>query len=146
MQSPTIDHWNALKRILQYLQGTKTRGLFFKHSANHLLGYADANWASDIDDRKSTIGFAIFLGSNLVSWSSSSRKQKVVSHSSTEAEYISLAAAASEVHWLSNLYTRYPFHLFKVLCCFETILVRHISHLILYFITALVGTLLLVNS
>jgi len=54
-----------------------------------------------VDDRKSTTGFAIYLGNHLISWSS--RKQKAVSRSSTEAEYRALAAATSEITWVEFL-------------------------------------------
>jgi hypothetical protein len=64
-------------------------------------GFADADWAGCIDDRCSTRGFAIFLGSNLVSWSA--RKQLTVSQSSTEAEYKAIANAIAEIMWIQTL-------------------------------------------
>uniref|UniRef100_A0A1S4BM80 Uncharacterized mitochondrial protein AtMg00810-like n=1 Tax=Nicotiana tabacum TaxID=4097 RepID=A0A1S4BM80_TOBAC len=91
-------HWVAVKRILRYVNATSSHGLFLSHGSSGLLhGYCDSDWGGDVDDRKSTTGFAIFLGFNLISWAS--RKQKVVSRSSTEAEYRALAAATSEMTW-----------------------------------------------
>ena len=66
-----------------------------------LEGYSDADWASNLDDRKSISGICIFLGGNLIT--RSSRKQKVVAHSSTEAEYRALASAATDLIWVHNL-------------------------------------------
>ncbi|CAL1404706.1 unnamed protein product [Linum trigynum] len=102
--SPTDNHWAAVKRILRYLTGTIDRGLVItKSSSLHVHGYSDASWASCPQDRKSVTGFAVFCGSNLVSWST--RKQKSVARSSTECEYRALATLASEVLWLQSLLT-----------------------------------------
>lgn len=102
MHSPLEDHWQAVKRILRYIQGTQDMGLLLqKCSFPKLTALCDADWASDPVDRRSTSGFCIYLGSNLVSWIS--RKQSVVSRSSTEAEYRALALAVAELTWIQSL-------------------------------------------
>jgi hypothetical protein len=102
LQRPTINHWTAVKRILRYLKHTLFYGLFIRRqSSPQLHAYSDADWAGCPDDRRSTGGYCIYLGSNLISWSS--RKQATVSRSSTEAEYRSLANATAELQWLQSL-------------------------------------------
>ncbi|XP_065846872.1 uncharacterized protein [Euphorbia lathyris] len=102
MHQPTTEHWKAVKRILRYLRSTPDHGLRIQRSRSlDITGYTDADWGGDIDDRKSTSGYAVYVGPNLVSWRS--RKQRTVSRSSTEAEYRALACLASEVLWLRKL-------------------------------------------
>jgi len=102
MQCPKFDHWKAVKRILRYLSGTMSYGLLLKKSASlHLVAFCDSDWASDVDDRKSTSGFCVYLGQNPITWSS--KKQPTVSRSSTEAEFRSLAATVTEILWLQSL-------------------------------------------
>ncbi|XP_039007434.1 secreted RxLR effector protein 161-like [Hibiscus syriacus] len=102
MQAPLATHFQAVKRILRYLQGTIDFGLHFLTSSRlSLTGFADASWGADIDDRRSTSGYCIYFGGNLVAWSS--RKQQVVARSTAEAEYRSVACASAEMIWLESL-------------------------------------------
>ncbi|GJW00925.1 gag/pol polyprotein [Tanacetum coccineum] len=92
MHAPIENHWSAAKRILRYLHGNPDTSLD---------AFSDADWAGDSDDRRSTRGFAIYLGSNLISWTA--RKQRTVSRSFTEAEYKALADTVAELTWLQAL-------------------------------------------
>jgi hypothetical protein len=70
LHSPTMVHWATVKRILRYLKQSIKVGLkIYKSNSLLVSGFSDADWAGCLDDRRSTGGFAIFLGSNLVSWS-----------------------------------------------------------------------------
>ncbi|XP_070660527.1 uncharacterized mitochondrial protein AtMg00810-like [Malus domestica] len=102
MHSPTTAHWAAVKRILQYLKGIHDHALIYKPSNLHLTAFADADYAGDPDDRRSTGGHCIFVGDNLISWSS--KKQRGVSRSSTEAEYRQLAYTSANLSWFRNLF------------------------------------------
>lgn len=101
---PTETHFQGVKRIFRYLQGTKDVGLLIKPvDVFKIVALTDADWATDTDDRKSMGGMCVYLGDSLLSWSS--RKQKVVSRSSTESEYRALADCAAEIRWIVSLLT-----------------------------------------
>ncbi|XP_026415820.1 uncharacterized protein LOC113311186 [Papaver somniferum] len=110
MHAPTDIHFLAVKRIFRYLKGTLGKGLFFRPSSSFqvsgsfydtVYAYSDVDWAGNPDNRRSTAGTCVFVGPNLISWSS--KKQPTVSRSSTEAEYRALALAAAEVIWILYL-------------------------------------------
>ncbi|XP_016164021.1 uncharacterized protein LOC107606473 [Arachis ipaensis] len=102
VQAPLESHWRLVKRVLRYLNGTASYGLHLKQeSSMGITAYSDSDWAGDPDDRKSTSGYCIFLGANLISWAS--KKQTVVARSSTEAEYRSMAEAVAELSWIKTM-------------------------------------------
>ncbi|CAL8999957.1 unnamed protein product [Prunus brigantina] len=102
MHSPSEDHMGAVMRILRYLKVTPGKGLMFcKYGHTDVEGYTDADWAGSVTDRRSTSGYFTFVGGNLVTWRS--KKQKVVSRSSAEAEYRGMAQGVCELLWLRRL-------------------------------------------
>jgi len=98
--------WNGLRKVLRYIKETIKYGLFYPRKGvlnKPLLGYADADWANDTTDRKSTSGYLFEVFRAVVS--SNSKKQSVVALSSTEAEFLALSAAACEFISLKNVLT-----------------------------------------
>ncbi|KAH9678443.1 retrovirus-related pol polyprotein from transposon RE1 [Citrus sinensis] len=87
-------HYRSIVGGLQYLILTRPEIAYSVHKLN-------ADWGSDLDDRRSTGAYCVYLGNNLISWSS--KKQSIVTKSAAESEYRALAAAVSEITWL-NLY------------------------------------------
>jgi len=102
MHDPRSGHLDVVYRILRYLKSSPGKGLMFKsHGHLNIEGYCDADWASCLDDRRSTSGYCVFVGGNLVSWRS--KKQSVVSRSTAEAEYRAMSLVVSEMLWVKNL-------------------------------------------
>uniref|UniRef100_A0AAV1T0Y1 Reverse transcriptase Ty1/copia-type domain-containing protein n=1 Tax=Peronospora matthiolae TaxID=2874970 RepID=A0AAV1T0Y1_9STRA len=96
---PCPTHWQALKRVFRYIQGTRTYGIEFQATSDDKLqGYSDADWAGDVEARRSTSGYAFVMNNGCISWRS--KKQSTVALSSTEAEYMALTEAAQEAIWL----------------------------------------------
>jgi hypothetical protein len=97
--APTSVHFGHLLRVLRYLRGTSSLCLLYaRDSSLQLHAYSDSTWASDPSDRRSVTGYCIFLGSSPLA--SKSKKQAVVSRSSTEAELRALATTTTEIVWL----------------------------------------------
>ncbi|RWS08469.1 RxLR effector candidate protein-like protein, partial [Leptotrombidium deliense] len=93
----------AAKRVLRYLKGTTNYGIKYSAEANGycLYGFCDADYAGDLDSRRSTSGYVFIMSGGAISWMS--RVQRIVALSTTEAEYIALAEAAKEAFWLRQL-------------------------------------------
>jgi hypothetical protein len=108
---PNSQCWAALKRLIRYLKGTRTKGIIYGAQPNpvitdddaacHIKGYTDSDWAGDISTCKSTSGY-LFLGAGApIAWESN--KQLIVALSTCEAEYVAASDIAREVIWLRNL-------------------------------------------
>jgi hypothetical protein len=103
--APSEQHWQAVCTIFRYVRGTQSYGIYFSASKSAdsatLRCYTDADWAGDRNDRRSTSGFACFLGDSLVSFGS--KKQLSVAISTCEAEYLAAGTCVQEVLWLRQL-------------------------------------------
>jgi hypothetical protein len=103
VSAPTESHWQALKRILRYCKGTLDFGITLGGSFTTpiLVGYADADWGSCLDSRRSRTGYTFHIGNGCISHQS--KKQATVALSTAEAEYMALAEATKEMKWLRQL-------------------------------------------
>ncbi|GJY64696.1 ribonuclease H-like domain-containing protein [Tanacetum coccineum] len=102
MHDPREPHFAALKRIMRYVQGTLELGLqLYASATTSLVGYTDADWAGCPSTRRSTSGYCVFLGDNLLSWSA--KRQHTISRSSAEAEYRGVANVVAKTAWIRNL-------------------------------------------
>ena len=103
MQNLGRPHWEAVKRVFRYLGGTRDHSLVIsdvghlKWMTNRLQGFCDADWASQ-EHHHSISGYVFIVDGGAVSWSS--KKQSLVTLSTTEAKYISLMHAAKETLWI----------------------------------------------
>nr|GEX42585.1 ribonuclease H-like domain-containing protein [Tanacetum cinerariifolium] len=102
MHDPREPHFLALKQILRYVCDTLDYGLhLFSSFTTYLVMYSDAYWAGCPTTRRSTFGYYVFLGNNLLSWSS--KRQPTLSRSSAEADFRGVVDAVTETCWLRNL-------------------------------------------
>ena len=92
--NPGQKHWYAVKRILAYLKGTVDYSLCYQGGDLRLVGYTDSNWGGDLDERKSTSGYAFLLSRGAISWCS--KKQTCIALSTMEAEFVACSAAVHE--------------------------------------------------
>eukprot|EP00253_Pinus_taeda_P010003 PITA_10003 len=102
LQKPCEGHWSAAKRVIRYLKGTQDLGIKYTQVDDFsLIGYSDSDFDGDKETGVSTSGYAMSLGSGVVSWRSC--KQSVPEDSTTEAEYVAAAKATKEIVWLRNI-------------------------------------------
>lgn len=98
MHDPRVQSLNALKRIIRYVKGTLDHGLqLYRSKVNELTAYSDADWVGCPDTQHSTSGCCVYLGDNLISWSS--KTHQTVFRSSAEAEYRGVANTVAETCW-----------------------------------------------
>uniref|UniRef100_A0A1J3IJ96 Retrovirus-related Pol polyprotein from transposon TNT 1-94 n=1 Tax=Noccaea caerulescens TaxID=107243 RepID=A0A1J3IJ96_NOCCA len=108
MSKPIKEHWLAVKWVMRYIKGSMETKLCYKKAGDFVIrGYCDADYAADLDKRRSITGIVFTAGGNTISWRSS--LQKVVALSTTEAEYMALSDAAREAVWLKGLVSELGF-------------------------------------
>ena len=104
MHNPGKGHWQAVKWILRYIQGTVDVGLKFERDRTidkHIVGYVDSDYAGDLDKRRSTTGYVFTMAGGPVSWRST--LESTVALSTTEAEYMAITEAFKEAIWFRGL-------------------------------------------
>jgi hypothetical protein len=101
MSAPSDVHLSAAKQVIRYLASTVNLGLQFSRGENVLIGYCDADYAGDVDKRKSTSGHVFLVNGTAISWAS--KLQPTVAMSTCEAEFVAAANAAKEALWLKTL-------------------------------------------
>ena len=103
LNKPTSRHLLAAKRILRYLKGTLNLGIRYGHPVTPLVGFSDADWAGNLDTRRSTTGYVVMLNNGAVTWRS--QRQPTVALSTMEAEYMALTEATKELLWMRRFLT-----------------------------------------
>jgi len=97
-----VDHWNPVFHILKYIKNFLRKGLLYGHS-NHtrVLCCSDVDWARSPFDRRSTSGYCVSIGDNLISWKS--KKQNVITRFSVKTEYSVITSTTRKIIWLKQL-------------------------------------------
>ncbi|GAA0159101.1 hypothetical protein LIER_38789 [Lithospermum erythrorhizon] len=130
MHNPSISDISAAKRILKYLAGTPSHGICIQPASKlSIKVYSNSDWARCHITRRSTTGFCVLLGGNIVSWSS--KKQPTVSRSSTEVEYKALATTAAELAYNPVLHSRsehiaLDYHFVREKVALGDLIVKHV--------------------
>lgn len=99
-ENPGKEHWSGVKRIFRYLKGTTEYGITYGRNSEKLIGFPDADWGSDIDERKSITGYIFTLYGGAITWCC--KKQPTVALSTTEAEYMAVTACIQEHKWVKS--------------------------------------------
>ena len=100
--NPIESHMTTLKRIIKYVKNTAEFDVWYsKDTSDVIIGYSDADWAGNADDRKRTSGGCFYVSNNLVSWMS--KKQNSISLSTAEAEYIAAGSCCTKLLWMQKL-------------------------------------------
>ncbi|HVX00094.1 MAG TPA: Ty1/Copia family ribonuclease HI, partial [Candidatus Babeliaceae bacterium] len=105
--NPGKPHWIAVKRVLRYLNGSINYKLVYggingRQMDPELIGYCDADWASNVDDRRSVTGYVFMLAGGAISWKT--KKQPTVALYSVEAEYMAATQATKEAIWFRQFF------------------------------------------
>lgn len=112
MHSPRHEHLVLANRLLEYINTTQNYGITFRREnmigGLQVIGYTDADWATDQSSRHSIGGFAFTLSGGAISWKS--KRQATISLSSTESEYKAASEATKEAIWINNFLTELGFH------------------------------------
>jgi hypothetical protein len=102
MAAPRVPHWEAIIRIVRCLKAHPGHGLLYRANGHlRVEALTDSDWTGSPSDRKSTTGYCTFLGGNLITWKS--KKLTIVSKSSAEAEYKTIAHTSCELMWIKYL-------------------------------------------
>jgi len=101
LNGPSSKHLLAAKRVLRYLRGKSSLGITYRPPPLRLTGYSDADWAGDVNTRRSTTGYVVMLNNGAIAWRS--QRQPTVALSTMEAEYMALTEATKELKWIRTL-------------------------------------------
>jgi hypothetical protein len=102
LDAPCTTHLHAVTRVFRYLPGTKDYKLVLGGPDTTIIGYSNSDWASQTHHH-SISGFTFFIGKGIISWSS--KKQPIITLSSTGAEYVALTHASKDIIWIQKLLT-----------------------------------------
>jgi len=109
MKKPTELHLQAAKRALRYLKGTVNYSIHYKKGGDDgLFAFTDSDYAGDVEDRKSTSGYVFLLSLGAVIWSS--KKQPIVTLSTTEAKFIATVVCACQAIWMNRVLREFEYN------------------------------------